>query len=104
MGSSSSLGARRQRVALIADAVAEMQEHLSSSAPGGLAAIRDALAGLGFEPVILEFAGDPSSWLASFRDGGFDAVLNLSEGLGGQGSQEALPASAVALLRLPLVA
>ena len=44
MGSSSSLGARRQRVAVIADAVAEMQEHLESSAPGGLAAICDALA------------------------------------------------------------
>src|SRR5258706_797570 len=102
MGSSSSLGARRQRVALIADAVAEMEAQLSSSAPGGLAAIRDALAGLGFEPVILEFAGDPSSWLASLRDGGFDAVFNLCEGLGGQGSEEALPASAVELLGLPM--
>lgn len=102
MGSSSSLGARRQRVAVIADAVAEMQEHLESSAPGGLAAIRDALVGLGFEPVILEFAGDPSSWLASLRDGGFDVVFNLCEGLGGQGSEEALPASAVELLGLPM--
>jgi len=102
MGSSSSVGARRQRVALIADGVAEMQEHLESAAPGGLAAIRDALAALGFEPVVLEFAGDPSSWLASLREGGFDVVFNLCEGLGGQGSEEALPASAVELLGLPM--
>jgi D-alanine-D-alanine ligase len=102
MGSSSSVGARRQRVALIADGVAEMQEHLESAVPGGLAAIRDALAGRGFEPVVLEFEGDPSAWLASLRDGGFDVVFNLCEGLGGQGSEEALPASAVELLGLPM--
>ena len=60
MGSSSSLGARRQRVAVIADAVAEMQEHLEASAPGGLDAVRDALQDLGREAVILEFAGDPA--------------------------------------------
>src|SRR6266850_3550154 len=102
MGSSSSAGARRPRVAVIADAVAEMQEHLESSAPGGLAAVRDALVGLGFEPVVVEFAGDPSSWLAALGEGGFDVVFNLCEGLGGQGSEEALPASAVELLGLPM--
>jgi D-alanine-D-alanine ligase len=102
MGSSSSRGARRQRVAVIADAVAEMQEHLEASAPGGLGAVRDALLDLGREPVVLEFAGDPGAWLASLRDGGFDAVFNLCEGLGGQGSEEALPASAVELLGLPM--
>jgi len=102
MGSSSSVGARRQRVAVIADGVAEMQEHLESALPGGLAAVRDALVGLGFEPVVVEFAGDPSSWLAALREGGFDVVFNLCEGLGGQGSEEALPASAVELLGLPM--
>jgi D-alanine-D-alanine ligase len=102
MGSSSSVGARRQRVAVIADGVAEMQEHLESALPGGLTAVRDALVGLGFEPVVVEFAGDPSSWLAALREGGFDVVFNLCEGLGGQGSEEALPASAVELLGLPM--
>ena len=102
MGSHSSLGTRRRRVAVIADAVAEMQDHLEASAPGGLDAIREALVTLGFEPVVLEFAGDPGSWLAALRDGGFDVVFNLCEGLGGQGSEEALPASAVELLGLPM--
>jgi hypothetical protein len=36
------------------------------------------------------------------RDGGFDVVFNLCEGLGGQGSEEALPASAIELLGLPM--
>jgi D-alanine-D-alanine ligase len=102
MGSSSSLGARRQRVAVIADAVAEMQDHLEASLPGGLDAVRDALRDLGREAVVLEFAGEPGAWLASLRDGGFDVVFNLCEGLGGQGSEEALPASAVELLGLPM--
>jgi D-alanine-D-alanine ligase len=102
MGSSSSLGARRQRVAVIADAVAEMQEHLEACAPGGLGAVREALVTLGYEPAVLEFAGDPSSWLDALRDGGFDVVFNLCEGLGGQGSEEALPASAIELLGLPM--
>src|SRR5215470_6509984 len=100
MGSSSSLGARHPRVAVIADGVAEAQEHLESSAPGGLSAVGDALRGLGFEPVVLEFRGDASSWLAALREGAFDLVFNLCEGLGGQGSEEALPASVVELLGL----
>jgi hypothetical protein len=50
---------------VIADAVAEMQEHLEASAPGGLGAVRDALLDLGREPVVLEFAGDPEGWLAA---------------------------------------
>ena len=102
MGSSSSPGARRQRVAVIADGVAEMQEHLESSAPGGLAAVCDALTGLGFDPVVVEYAGDPSSWLATLSEGGFDVVFNLCEGLGGQGAEEVLPAAAVELLGLPM--
>lgn len=102
MGSPSSLGARRKRVALIVDAVAETEEHLESAAPGGLDSVRDALASLGFEPVVVEFAGDPSSWLGALRDGDFDLVFNLCEGLAGQGVDEPLPASAVELLGLPL--
>jgi D-alanine-D-alanine ligase len=102
MGSSSSLGARRKRVAVIADAVAETQEHLESAAPGGLRAVSDALVSLGFEPVVVEFAGDAASWLDAIRGGEFDVVFNLCEGLGGQGADEALPASAVELLGLPI--
>jgi D-alanine-D-alanine ligase len=79
-----------------------MQEHIESSAPGGLAAVCDALAGLGFDPVVVEYAGDPSSWLATLREGGFDVVFNLCEGLGGQGAEEVLPAAAVELLGLPM--
>jgi D-alanine-D-alanine ligase len=102
MGSSSSLGVRRQRVAVIADAVAEAQERQESSVPGGLVAVHEALAGLGFETVILEYAGDPSSWLRALRDGGFDVVFNLCEGLADRASDEPLPAAAVELLGLPL--
>jgi D-alanine-D-alanine ligase len=89
-------------VAVIADAVAEMQEKLECSAPGGLAAVCDALAGLGHEPVAVEYAGDPSAWLETLRDGHFDAVFNLCEGLSGQGAEEVLPAAAVELLGLPM--
>jgi len=32
-------------------------------------AVRDALAGLGFEPVVLEFDGEPASWLRALREG-----------------------------------
>jgi D-alanine-D-alanine ligase len=102
MGSSSSLGARRQRVAVIADAVAERQEHLEAIAPGGLATVCDALVMLGYDPVVVEFAGDAASWLDAVRRGDFDLVFNLCEGLGGLGADEALPASAVELLGLPM--
>ena len=102
MGSSSSRGARRQRVAVIADQIAETQEHLEAALPGGLAAVCEALAALGFEPLVVEFAGDPSSWLETIRGRGFDLVFNLCEGLAGQGADEALPASAVELLGLPM--
>jgi D-alanine-D-alanine ligase len=102
MGSSSSRGARRQRVAVIADQVAETQEHLEAAAPGGLAAVCEALAALGYEPVVVPFAGEASSWLETIRGSGFDLVFNLCEGLAGQGADEALPASAVELLGLPL--
>jgi D-alanine-D-alanine ligase len=101
MGSPSSL-ARRKRVAVIADAIAETQEHFESATPGGLAAVRDALASLGYEPVVLEFAGDPSAFLGALRGGDFDVVFNLCEGLAGQGLDEPLPAAAVELLGLPL--
>ena len=98
----SSPGARRRRVAVIADAVAETAERFESAAASSLGDVRAALAALGFEPVVLEFAGEPASWLAALREGGFDLVFNLCEGLGGQGSEEPLPAAAVELLGLPM--
>ena len=74
MGSSSSPGARRRRVAIIADAVAETQERIESATASSLFDVRDALAGQGFEPMILEFAGEPASWLCALREGEFDLV------------------------------
>jgi D-alanine-D-alanine ligase len=102
MGSPSSHGARRRRVAVIADAIAETAERFESATASSLADVRDALAGLGYEPVILEFDGDPGSWLRALREGEFDLVFNLCEGLSGQGSEEHLPAAAVELLGLPM--
>jgi len=95
-------GARRRRVAIIADAVAETQERFESATASSLGDVRDALDGLGFEPVVLEFAGEPASWLRALREGEFDLVFNLCEGLSGQGSEEHLPAAAVELLGLPM--
>src|SRR6266704_1036928 len=87
-------GTRRRRVAIIADAVAETQERFESATASSLGDVRDALAGQGFEPVVLEFAGEPGSWLSALREGDFDLVFNLCEGLSGHGSEEHLPAAA----------
>ena len=95
-------GARPRRVAIIADAVAETQERFESATASSLFDVRDALAGQGFEPVVLEFAGEPASWLRALHDGDFDLAFNLCEGLSGQGSEEHLPAAAVELLGLPM--
>jgi D-alanine-D-alanine ligase len=102
MGSASSPGARRRRVAIIADAVAETQERFESATASSLVDVRAALAGRGFEPIVVEFAGEPGSWLRALREGDFDLVFNLCEGLSGQGSEEHLPAAAVELLGLPM--
>src|SRR6185436_5536069 len=102
MGSASSPGARRRRVAIIADAVAETQERFESATASSLVDVRAALAGRGFDPVVVEFAGEPGSWLRALREGDFDLVFNLCEGLSGQGSEEHLPAAAVELLGLPM--
>lgn len=102
MGSPSSHGTRRRRVAVIADAIAETAERYESATASSLGDVRDALATLGYEPVVLEFEGDPASWLRALREGDFDLVFNLCEGLSGQGSEEHLPAAAVELLGLPM--
>jgi D-alanine-D-alanine ligase len=98
----SSPGARRRRVAIIADAIAETAERVESATASSLGDVRQALADIGFDPVVLEFAGEPAPWLTRLREGGFDLVFNLCEGLGGQASEEPLPAAAAELLGLPL--
>jgi len=102
MGSPSSAGARRKRVAIVVDAVVEMRERLESDEVSSLDDVREALRGLGYEPVLVAFDADPARWLRALEHGGFDAVFNLCEGLGGQGSEEHLAAAAVELLGLPL--
>jgi D-alanine-D-alanine ligase len=89
-------------VAVIADAIAETAERFESATASSLDDVRDALATLGYEPVVLEFDGEPASWLRALREGEFDLVFNLCEGLGGHGSEEHLPAAAVELLGLPM--
>jgi D-alanine-D-alanine ligase len=87
---------------VIADAIAETAERFESATASSLVDVHNALAGLGCEPVVLEFDGDAASWLRSLREGEFDLVFNLCEGLNGQGSEEHLPAAAVELLGLPM--
>jgi D-alanine-D-alanine ligase len=87
---------------VIADAIAETAERFESASASSLVDVRDVLAGLGYEPVVLEFEGEPASWLRALREGEFDLVFNLCEGLGGHGSEEHLPAAAVELLGLPM--
>jgi D-alanine-D-alanine ligase len=89
-------------VAVVVDAVAEKAERLTSDVVSSVDDVRRALRGLGFEPVLVEFAGDPAAWLGLLLDGGFDAVFNLCEGLEGQGSEEHLAAATVELLGFPL--
>ena len=101
MGSPSRVGGRR-RVAVVVDAIAETQQLYESAVASSLGDVREALRGLDFEPVVVEFDGEPASWLCALQEGSFDLVFNLCEGLGGQGSEEHLAAGAVELLGLPL--
>src|SRR6185295_1996721 len=101
MGSASSPRARR-RVAIVVDAIAETTELYESAVASSLGDVRAALRSVGFEPVVVEFDGEPSSWLEALQEGSFDLVFNLCEGLSGQGSEEHLAAGAVELLGLPL--
>ncbi|MFI5006224.1 MAG: D-alanine--D-alanine ligase [Solirubrobacterales bacterium] len=92
----------RRRVAVVVDKVAETAELYESTVVSSLGDVREALRSVGFEPVVVEFDGEPSSWLGALQDGSFDLVFNLCEGLSGQGSEEPLAAGAVELLGLPL--
>ena len=88
----SSARAAPPRVAVVVDTVAETAELYESAVVSSLGDVREALRSVGFEPVVVEFDGEPSSWLDALQDGSFDLVFNLCEGLSGQGSEEPLAA------------
>jgi D-alanine-D-alanine ligase len=102
MGSPSSPGARRRRVAVAFDAVPDTTDNLASAVAGSFDDVVEALRAGGFDPVVVAFDGDASAWLAGLQEGGFDLVYNLCEGLHGQGTEELLAAAAVELIGLPV--
>jgi D-alanine-D-alanine ligase len=61
-----------------------------------------ALRALGYEPVLIEFTGDPSVWLAELATGRFQLVFNMCEGLRNQAAGEPVAAGIVELLGIPL--
>jgi D-alanine-D-alanine ligase len=61
-----------------------------------------ALRTLGYDPVAVEFVGDPAGWVAELANGGFHLVFNLCEGMNNQGAGEPVAAALVELLGIPL--
>ncbi|SRR5260221_4151282 len=102
MDSPSSAATRGRRAAVVVDAIPPTTAHFESARPASLDDVREALLGLGFAVVVVDFAGEPASWLGALLDGSFDLVFNLCESLGGHGSEEPLAAAALELLGLPL--
>ena len=93
----------RPRVAVLTDGAAEADFHQNHpDETGSLEAVCAALKVLGYEPVVVQFEGDPVAWLEELIDGQFRLAFNLCEGLSGHASQEHLPAAAVEMLGLPL--
>src|SRR5262245_433312 len=92
---------RRRRTAVVVDALAETAERLEARA-GSLDDVVEALSQLGWSPVIVDFDGNPGSWLDRLIHGGFGLVFNLCEGLSDQGSEEHLAAAALELLGIPV--
>ena len=94
----------RPRVAVITDAQSEAtaQSMGTPSAPGGPGPVMAALRTLGYDPVLVEFDGDPSAWMAELASGRFQLVFNLCEGLNNQGAGEPVAAGLVELLGIPL--
>ena len=66
------------------------------------APVAAALRTLGYDPVMVEFAGDAVAWLAELATGRFDLVFNLCEGLGNEAVGEPVAAALVELLGIPL--
>jgi D-alanine-D-alanine ligase len=94
----------RPRVAVITDALSEATAQAlgTPSAPGNPEPVVAALRTLGFDPVIVEFDGDPAAWLRALVTGRFQLVFNLCEGLSNQAAGEPVAAALVELLGLPL--
>jgi D-alanine-D-alanine ligase len=91
-------------VAVITDAQSEAtaQSMGTPSVPGSLGPVKMALRTLGYDPVAVEFNGDPAGWVAELANGGFELVFNLCEGMNNQGAGEPVAAALVELLGLPL--
>jgi D-alanine-D-alanine ligase len=94
----------RPRVAVITDALSEATAQAlgTPSAPGNPGPVVAALRTLGYDPVMVEFNGDPSVWLAELATGRFQLVFNLCEGLSNQAAGEPVAAALVELLGIPL--
>jgi D-alanine-D-alanine ligase len=91
-------------VAVITDALSEATAQAlgTPSAPGSPEPVVAALETLGYDPVLVEFNGDPSEWLAELATGRFQLVFNLCEGLSNQAAGEPVAAALVELLGIPL--
>lgn len=91
-------------MAVITDALSEATAQAlgTPSAPGSPEPVVAALRTLGYNPVLVEFNGDPSEWLAELATGGFRLVFNLCEGLSNQAAGEPIAAGMVELLGIPL--
>ncbi len=91
-------------MAVITDAQSEAtaQSMGTPTAPGTPGPVKMALRTLGYDPVSVEFNGDPVGWAAELATGGFQLVFNLCEGLNNQGAGEPVAAALVELLGIPL--
>lgn len=91
---------RPPRVALLFDALDEGPDgHIADE---HLEAIRHALQSVRYEPVTVEYTGNPAVLLETLLAGRFDLVFNLCEGLSGHADCEHLPAAAIELLGIPM--
>ena len=96
---------RLRRVAVITDAVTEVEAQnwpALARDEGSLEPVKATLGTLGWDPVVVEFDGDPAKWLERLSHGDFELVFNLFEGLIEQPSHEYLAAAAVELLDIPM--
>ncbi|HEY7601133.1 MAG TPA: D-alanine--D-alanine ligase [Methylomirabilota bacterium] len=91
-------------MAVITDAQSEAtaQSMGTPSAPGSPEPVKAALRTLGYDPVAVEFDGDPARWVAELARGGFQLVFNLCEGMNNQAAGEPGAAALVELLGIPL--
>ena len=94
----------RLRVAVITDALSEATAQAvgTPSAPGDPGPVVAALRTLGYDPILVEFNGNPVEWVAELATGRFQLAFNLCEGLGNQAAGEPVAAALVELLGIPL--